>query len=281
MADAPYPLAVAAGMLAAVNPCGFALLPAYVSLLVVDGNDSSRSAWRKTGTALAMTAAMTAGFVGVFGAFGLLATPVADQLMQHAPWMTIAIGLILTGLGLWMATGRDLPSPVPKAGQAPQLTRRFWSMAVFGAAFAIASLSCTIGPFLLVVAMTFRAETISEGIGLFVAYAAGMALIVGTVAIAVALAQQSVLGWLRRAGPVLSRVAGGLMTAAGAYVAWYGWYEVRLSDRPGATDPVVTAAGEVQTWLATQVEGIGPAAFAMLAAVLAAAVLAAAKLRRP
>jgi cytochrome c biogenesis protein CcdA len=32
--EAPLGLAVAAGMLAAVNPCGFALLPAYLSLLI-------------------------------------------------------------------------------------------------------------------------------------------------------------------------------------------------------------------------------------------------------
>ena len=35
-------LALGAGMLAAVNPCGFALLPAYLSLFVLDGGEPPR-----------------------------------------------------------------------------------------------------------------------------------------------------------------------------------------------------------------------------------------------
>jgi len=46
-------LALAAGMLAAVYPCGFALLPAYLTLLVL-GDDSPGPA-RAVGRALALT----------------------------------------------------------------------------------------------------------------------------------------------------------------------------------------------------------------------------------
>ena len=41
-------LALAAGMLAAVNPCGFALLPAYLSVLVI-GDDSPARRARSVG----------------------------------------------------------------------------------------------------------------------------------------------------------------------------------------------------------------------------------------
>ena len=61
MAEAPYALALAAGMLAAVNPCGFALLPAYLSLLVVGGRDEQPETNRLGAVvrALALTGAMT------------------------------------------------------------------------------------------------------------------------------------------------------------------------------------------------------------------------------
>ena len=47
-------LAVAAGMLAAVNPCGFALLPAYLSVLVL--GDDSPGPGRAVARALWLTA---------------------------------------------------------------------------------------------------------------------------------------------------------------------------------------------------------------------------------
>src|SRR5688572_8192896 len=192
MVDATYALALAAGMLAAVNPCGFAMLPAYVSLLVV-GDEGAGGTLRPVGRALALAAAMTLGFGAVFGSFGLLAASAADWLVLRLPWVTVVIGVILLLLGLWLLAGRELPSPVPKLRQAPALRRQFASMVLFGGFFAVASLGCTIGPFLLVVVTSFRAGSVTQGVALFVAYAAGMALVVGTVALAVALARQSVV----------------------------------------------------------------------------------------
>src|ERR1700748_3751725 len=66
-------LAFAAGLVAALNPCGFAMLPAYL-LLVVRGQvpgarSSAARAWAPIGRALAATIGMALGFVTVFGLF--------------------------------------------------------------------------------------------------------------------------------------------------------------------------------------------------------------------
>ncbi|MEW2635300.1 cytochrome c biogenesis protein CcdA [Streptomyces sp. NPDC048389] len=89
MSDLPLALALAAGMLAAVNPCGFALLPAYLSLLVLGDDTPTRAA--AVTRALSATAAMTAGFAAVFALFGLAIAPVAGQVQQHLPWFTIEL----------------------------------------------------------------------------------------------------------------------------------------------------------------------------------------------
>jgi cytochrome c biogenesis protein CcdA len=179
------------------------------------------------------------------GAFGLLAAPAADWLGQRLPQLTVAIGLILAGLGAWLLAGRSLPSPFVKVSQAPELTRRFGSMYVFGLSFALASLGCTVGPFLAVVATSFSSP---DGVLLFLAYAGGMALVVGTVAIAVAFAQKTVIGWLRRSAGVANRVAGGLMLLAGLYVAWYGWF---------GGSPLAWV-DQAQVWLTTVLDRIIP-----------------------
>jgi cytochrome c-type biogenesis protein len=263
-------LALAAGILAAVNPCGFALLPAYISLLVLDSEQG------RLKRAVALTSAMTLGFVTVFGIFGLLAAPATDWLGDRLPWLTVAVGATLVILGVWLGFGKDIPSPVARHPRAPELTNKFGSMFLFGVSFALASLGCSIGPFLAVVATSFGD---AGGLGLFVAYAGGMALVVGIVAIAVALAQQPLIAWLKRHAAHTQRVAGVLMALAGGYVAWYGWYGVRLSRDPQAVDPIVRAAGEAQIWLASGVDRIGAVWLAAALIVLTAGLILAKSFR--
>lgn len=269
MSDAPYGLALAAGLLAAVNPCGFALLPAYLSVLVLgEGPAPARGPVAPVGRALALTAAMTAGFVAVFGTFGLLAGPVADAVAQRLPWVSVLIGAALVTAGGWLLAGRQLPALTPRPATGPAVRARFGSMALFGAGYAIASLGCTIGPFLAVVVAGFRAGSPAAGVGLFVAYALGMGLAVGAAALAVALARASLIRRTRRAAPLLGRLAGLLLVLTGGYVAWYGWYEVRLFAGGDADDRVVDGAGRVQGALSDGLARLGPWGVAAVAAAL-------------
>jgi cytochrome c-type biogenesis protein len=246
-------LAFTAGMLGAVNPCGFALLPAYLSVLVA--GDPTRSSAAAVGRALRCTAALTLGYVAVFGAFGLLLTPVAGWLQPRLPWLTVLLGLGLVVAGGWLLAGRSLPSPGNRL-RAPELTGSLASMVLFGMAYAVASLGCAVGPFLAIVVAGLGT---GSGPLLFLGYAAGMGLVIGVTAIAVALVRVSVVARLRRAAGLVPRLGGGILVVAGAYVAYYGWYELRLARdlRAAGTDPVVNAAGAVQRSLTGAVGGIG------------------------
>jgi cytochrome c biogenesis protein CcdA len=262
--DAPLALALAAGTLAAVNPCGFALLPAYLSFLVV--GDETRGA--AVGRALAATAAMTAGFVAVFGLFGLVVAPAAGAVQRHLPWVTIGIGLVLMAMGGWLLAGRQLPEFRPLASRGKAVGRSLPSMAGFGVAYAVASLSCTVGPFLAIVVTSFRAGSLLAGVALFAAYAVGMGLTVAVAALAVALARDGLLRRIRRATPLLSRLGGVLLLAAGGYVAWYGWFEIRLLRGASSGDPIIGGAAVIQRWLSTLVSRTGAGVLAVMFAVL-------------
>jgi cytochrome c biogenesis protein CcdA len=157
---------------------------------------------------------MTSGFAVVFGAFGLLIAPVAEQIQRHLPWVTVAIGPILVAFGGWLAVGRLLPGLRVAPTTGPQVTRTVTSMAIFGAAYAVASLSCTIGPFLAIVVASFRAGSLAEGVGLFVAYTAGMGLAVAAAALAVALSLPTMIVRWRRLAPTVSRFGGLLLLLA-------------------------------------------------------------------
>jgi cytochrome c biogenesis protein CcdA len=274
MVELPFLLAVAAGVLAAVNPCGFALLPAYLSLLVIDEASTRRAAVAR---ALALTAGMTAGFVAVFGVFGAVLAPVATWLPARLPWFTVGFGLLLALLGGWLLAGRHLPALPGRLGRLPSrtstLTRSLPSMVLFGMAYALASLTCTIGPFLAIVVSSLHETSALAAMWLFLAYAVGMGLVVGAAAVAVALVRSSLLTRVRRAGMLVSRLAGVLLLIAGGYVAYYGWYEIRLNTQGARAlgDPIVTAAGTVQQWLARGLTTVGVApvfaAFVVLVAI--------------
>jgi cytochrome c biogenesis protein CcdA len=247
-------LAVGAGMLAALNPCGFALLPAWLTMVVqgADGADRAVAVTR----ALRLAAAMTVGFVAVFGAFGAVVVPLALSLERWLPWATVVIGLGLVAVGLLLASGRELVVRVPRWQRAP--TGGPLTMVGYGAAYALASLSCTVAPFLAVLASTSRASGVGAGLAVVVAYAVGMGLLVGLLAVAVALAQASLVRRLRSVLPFVGRASGVLLVLAGAYVAWYGWYEIRVLGGGSTRDPVVDAALSVQSSLAETADRVGP-----------------------
>ncbi|WP_129786861.1 cytochrome c biogenesis CcdA family protein [Promicromonospora panici] len=266
----PLGLALVAGMVAVVNPCGFAMLPAYASMLVMGKDSPGRAVAIRR--ALAFALAMTVGFTAVFGLFGLLLTLVSSvgAVQRYLPWFTVVLGVLLFGLGVWLLAGRDLPGLRISGVKRPTLTRSASSMAMFGVAYATASLSCTIAPFLATVVASFRAGTVGGGLAVFGAYALGMGLVIVAVSLAVALAQTAVVAWLREAGRIVPRLGGGLLVIAGAYVAYYGWYDIRVLRDGALDDPVIGAGESVRRWLVDGVALLGVGGMVALVGALLA-----------
>ncbi|WP_369803069.1 cytochrome c biogenesis CcdA family protein [Mycobacterium sp. EPa45] len=266
-------------MVAALNPCGFAMLPAYLTL-VVRGEDAGPGRTAAVGRALGATGAMALGFLAVFGGFGLLTVPVASAVQRYLPYATVVIGIALVALGIWFLSGRELaPGPIgPNWRWAP--TARLGSMFGYGVGYAVASLSCTIGPFLAVTGSTLRTGSAVHAVLVYAAYAAGLALVVGVLAVGIALTRTALVDRLRRLLPYVNRISGVVLIAVGLYVGYYGLYEIRLfSAQQNPADPVIAAAGRLQGALAGWVYRTSAWTwFAVLAILLAAAVLV--RLRR-
>lgn len=268
-------LAFAAGLVAALNPCGFAMLPAYLAL-VVNGDDAGRLT--AVGRALFATLAMALGFLAVFATFGLLTVSVASTVQRYAPYLTVVVGTLLVALGLWLVSGRELGigSGAARLGGRWAPTAKLGSMFGYGVGYAIASLSCTIGPFLAVTGVTARGGSLLDGLLVYVAYAAGLALVVGVLAVAVALANSALVDRMRRILPYVNRISGVVLILVGLYVGYYGIYEIRLFSAGGsAQDPVIDTAGRVQRAVAGWVyeHGGWPWVLALGLLIIAAAVV--------
>ncbi|GAB1813267.1 cytochrome c biogenesis CcdA family protein [Mycobacterium sp. MUNTM1] len=271
-------LAFAAGLVAALNPCGFAMLPAYLLLVVRGRGAAPSSGVTAAGRALAATAGMALGFLTVFGVFGALTVSAATTVQRYLPYATVVVGVVLVGLGVWLLCGRALSALTPRPlGPRWAPTARLGSMYGYGISYAIASLSCTVGPFLAVTAAGLRGGSIATGVAVYLAYSAGLTLVVGVLAVAAATASSAMVDRLRRALPFVNRIGGALLVLVGLYVAYYGSYEVRLCGANGnPQDAVIGAAGRLQGALAGWVHqhGVWPwliAVFALAVVVIGGA----------
>src|SRR5699024_3242025 len=117
----------------------------YLGLVIAGSQDASRAT--AVARAGAATAVMAAGFLTVFGVFGLVVSPLIASAQKYLPLATVGVGVLLVGMGGWLLSGREINALMPRpAGGTP--TGRLGSMYGYGVGYALASLSCTVAPFL-------------------------------------------------------------------------------------------------------------------------------------
>jgi cytochrome c biogenesis protein CcdA len=273
-------LAFSAGMIATVNPCGFAMLPAYLSyFLGLEAN--AQSAWRNVARALTVGTVLTLGFITVFGVFGIIHEQATQSFKKYTPHATLVIGVVLVGLGVAMIRGFEPRLRLPHLDRGGR-SRELPSMFVFGVSYAIASLGCTIGPFIIAVAPTFREENFVSGLASFVLYGFGMGTVVIFLTIATALAKTSLTRTLRSFMPYVNRVAGALLVPTGLYLAYYGWFAWRVQRGRVTRDPIVSFFEDFQADVQSWISDVGPVRLGLIMTVLIAGALTLAYvLRRP
>ncbi len=268
-------LAFSAGMVATVNPCGFAMLPAYLAyyLGLDDTGETQMPKPRNPVTrALAVSFAVTLGFLVVFGIMGFAWTSVSGLVGRRLPYFTGVIGLGLIGLGIAMLKGFEpvLRLPTVKLGGND---RQLSSMFLYGVSYAIASLSCTITIFIGIVSTTLRNTSFLAGLATFLAYGLGMGTTLAILTIAVALAKGGIIKSFRRILPYVDRISGVLLIVAGAFVSYYAFIEIRELNSGGSSG-IVQQSREFQGALQRWVERVGGVRLSIGAAVvIGAAVL--------
>lgn len=221
MIDAPLALAFTAGLVATVNPCGFAMLPAYLAWFVgVEGTDAVASPGARVGRALGVSGLVSLTFLVVFGVVGVLVTAGALVVVDVVPWLAMLVGAGLAVAGAAMLLGWKPVVALPQRSGGVR-TRGARSVVLFGVSYAVASLSCTLPVFLAVVAGTITAADLASGVATFIAYGAGMSLVLVAVTIAVAFTRGTFVLRVRRASRHVDRAAAVLLIVAGVYIAFY------------------------------------------------------------
>ncbi len=226
----PFGYAFGAGMVTTVSPCGVAMLPAYVSLYLGAEEKGfwAKSSLRRGARALTMSGVVTLGFVVFFGIMGVILSLGGQFLITFVPWVAVIIGVVLILLGIYLTIGGHVYTNLP-ARLAGRLNKNgnlgIKGFLIFGIAYGIAALSCTLPIFLVVVGSALAMKGFISGLLQFVSFALGMGFVIAMVTIGSALFKETVNRWLRRLVPVVARLSGLLLIFAGGYILYF-WFKV-------------------------------------------------------
>jgi cytochrome c biogenesis protein CcdA len=255
------------GLVASINPCGFVLLPTYLMYFLGVSTADGRAQRAPIGRALLVGATVSAGFLGVFFAIGAITQFGTSWLLANAKYATAVIGVLFVGLGIAMLFGYKLPiaTPTVSTGETQRTTS---SMLLYGVAYGVASLGCTLPLFMSTLFQTGEREGYWAGVANVLMYAAGMAMVVISLTLALATANAGFVRWLKNKMQYVEMVSGAFVLLSGLYLLWYFyWRDVREEGDP-LTDAVDRLQQRVQTWL----NGNWQVVALVLGAVLASAI---------
>ncbi|MGH8871698.1 MAG: cytochrome c biogenesis CcdA family protein [Acidimicrobiia bacterium] len=223
-------VAFAAGMVATVNPCGFAMLPAYLGFFIGDKDGNRRPP-------LLVGLSMSVGMVIVFLVVGLLVASGIRVVVVWIPWLAAVVGVGLIVVGVAKLRGRNLLPHIPLVARAPR-GRSFLGLVGFGASYSVASLSCTLPIFLSLIAGAVAGRSYLQSLSVFFAYGAGMSLVVVALTLALGVGRDRVLHAVRPVAARLGTISGWILIGAGAFIVWY-WATVLASGGVGLADNLV------------------------------------------
>lgn len=256
------------GLVAAVNPCAFVMLPAYLMyFLGLEGArpGSQRASVRR---ALIVSAAVSTGFIAVFVVAGAMFELGTSWFNRNSKYVTVVIGVAFIVLGTAMLFGYRLPIATPRLDAVATRGDRDHSarsMFVYGIAYAVASIGCTLPLF---IATVFGPGRWLDGVANAAAYGLGMGLLVTALTVTLAVANTGLLRVLRSSGHHIELIAAAFVLVSGVYLLYYFW----VVDVNGETDGITGAVERFQIWVTNQLNDRWQVVALVLAGIVAAAV---------
>lgn len=270
--DLAFPLA--AGLIAAFNPCGFAMLPAYLSyfLGLESGNNNERETGILKGLKVSLT--LSLGFVFVFAVIGILTNTIINEasIERQAGYITLGIGVLLVLIGLAMVAGYHPVLNIPRI-QMGTSNRQLPSIFLFGVSYAFVSIGCSAPIFFLTIGGSFSRDGIINGSAVFISYALGMSIVITVLTIGISIARTSIAEKYKRIMKYLNPISGIFLSISGFFLSAYGWWEIQVSRGNYGTNPLVDLSLRGSGRLSNWVNDVGGGRFAMACLMIVIGIL--------
>ena len=257
------------GVMAAVNPCGFVLLPTYLVYYLgteLNRDDENNSTTLRRG--LSVGIAVSSGFIGLFLVVGIISRAFTTVIRDNAKYAALVIGIALIAMGVAMLFGWKPPITQPDV--SVQRKRTTWNMFLFGIVYAIASIGCTIGLLISVILGSVNRDGFVSGVISIVLYGLGMGLLVTALTVALAFARVGLVSTIKKSFKWFDKISAMFVVLTGLYLSWY-WLGA-ITDR--GSDGVTSRVERWQTHVAQffQDAGVYPLLI-IFSLIIAAAVI--------
>jgi len=257
------------GVLAAVNPCGFVLLPTYLIFFLGTREEPNLKTGERLRRALVVSSGISIGFLAIFFVIGVISRLFTQWIELNAKYASLAIGIVLVIGGARMLTGWTPKFAVPQLGGVQ--TKTFRATVVYGVAYAVASIGCTIGFLTTAVFGSIALHGFVSGVLSILLYGLGMAMLVTALTVSLAFAKTGILTIVKNQLHLIQRLGAIFVTLTGIYLVFY-WYAA-ISETRSAS--FVTRIERWQTRVASFLQQQGAFRLAVvLTIVVAMAVVA-------
>ena len=209
------------GILAAVNPCGFVLLPTYLLFFLGTREEENLTTSERLRRALVVGAGISVGFLGIFFVIGVISRLFTQWIEFNAKYASFVIGIGLLVAGVRMLSGWTPKFAMPQIGGVQ--TKTFRATVVYGVAYAIASIGCTIGFLTTAVFGSIAVNGFVSGVISILLYGLGMAMLVTALTVSLAFAKTGLVTLIKNRLNIIQKIGAGFVTLTGIYLIAY-WY---------------------------------------------------------
>ena len=209
------------GVLAAVNPCGFVLLPTYLIFFLGTREEPNLSTAERLRRALIVSSGISIGFLAIFFVIGVISRLFTQWIELNAKYASLAIGVVLLVGGARMLTGWTPKFASPQMNGVQSKT--FRATIIYGLAYAVASIGCTIGFLTTAVFGSIALNGFVSGVFSILLYGLGMAMLVTALTVSLAFAKTGLVIVIKSRLNIIQRLGAFFVTLTGVYLIFYWW----------------------------------------------------------
>lgn len=250
------------GVMAAVNPCGFVLLPTYLLFFLGTREEVNLTTSARLRRSLIVSSGVSIGFLAVFLVIGVISRLFTQWIELNAKYASFMVGVGLVIVGLRMLTGWRPKFATPQLGGSQNKT--FGAMVLYGVAYAVASIGCTIGFLTTAIFGSIALNGFVSGVISIVLYGLGMAMLVTALTVSLAFAKTGLVTVLKSRLRIVERLGAIFVTLTGIYLIFY-WYAA-INEVKSAN--FVTRIERLQTKVVSALQDTGAIRLAIVMSVV-------------
>ncbi len=221
-----------AGVLAAINPCGIVMLPAYLGLYVYNNSDSNDiTTLKKVANSLSIILFFGVGFVALFSLAAIIVSLSSELIGDLIPFLSILLSLLILYFGIGELKGEKKFSSKISAFSSrignPKNTNPI-GFILFGVSYGVASIGCALPIFISVVTKSINSPNSQRIFIDFISYSLGMISVIAAISIAIFISINSTIKinvFFRRWS---SLIFGIFLTFAGIFMLSYWIYDLKI-----------------------------------------------------